>query len=33
MNSVYDGLFWCHIRKGFFRWPEYIAYYKGMKHG
>jgi len=28
VDPPYDGLFFCFIRQGLFRWPEFISYYK-----
>jgi hypothetical protein len=28
LDSPYDGLFYCHIREGMFRWPEFISFYR-----
>jgi len=28
IDSPYDGLFFCFIRQGLFRWPEFISFYK-----
>jgi len=27
-KAPYNGLFYCHIRGGLFRWPEYITFLK-----
>jgi len=27
----YKGWFWCYVRKDYFRWEEYIKYYKENK--
>jgi len=28
LEPPYNGLFFCRIRENFFRWPEYISFYK-----
>ena len=28
LDPPYNGLFYCQIREGMFRWPEYISFYK-----
>lgn len=28
IDPPYDGLFFCFIRQGMFRWPEFISFYK-----
>ncbi len=28
LHPVYKGWFWCHERKEFFRWPEFIKYHE-----
>jgi hypothetical protein len=28
LDPPYDGLFFCFQRQSFFRWPEYISYYR-----
>lgn len=28
LDPPYNGLFYCRIREGMFRWPEYISYYR-----
>lgn len=28
LTAPYNGMFYCHIRSGLFRWPEYISFYK-----
>lgn len=30
-SAHYDGLFYCHYRKGMFRWNEYVEFYKGKQ--
>jgi len=27
LDACYQGLFWCHIREEFHRWPEHISFY------
>lgn len=31
LDPPYNGLFWCYIREGMFRWPEYINFYKSKR--
>ena len=31
VTSPYDGLFWCWYRQDFFRWREYINWYRSKK--
>ena len=26
LDPPYNGLFYCHIRNGMFRWPEFISF-------
>jgi hypothetical protein len=28
MHPIYKALFWCNERKDFFRWDEYINYFR-----
>ena len=28
IEKDYPGLYWCHERKDFFKWREFIEYYK-----
>jgi hypothetical protein len=28
LTAPYNGLFYCHIRDAFFRWPEFISFLK-----
>lgn len=28
LEPPYNGLFYCRIREGMYRWPEYINFYK-----
>jgi hypothetical protein len=28
LEAPYNGLFFCHIRGGLFRWPEFISFFK-----
>lgn len=29
--APYNGLFFCHIRNGMFRWNEFINFYKAKR--
>ena len=31
LDPPYNGLFFCHIRGGMFRWPEFIGFYKSKR--
>jgi len=28
LDAPYNGWFYCRIRNGMFRWPQYISFYK-----
>jgi len=31
LDACYQGLFYCHIREEFHRWPEHISFYKNKR--
>ena len=31
IEKDYPGLYWCHIRKDYFKWKPFIEYYKYNK--
>ena len=32
LDPPYNGLFFCFQRQNFFRWPEYISYYRNASN-
>jgi len=30
-DKAYEGWFWCHERKTYFRWEEFISYFKNKE--
>lgn len=33
LHPIYKGWFWCHERQDFFRWKEFINYFKNQQKG
>lgn len=31
LQPPYNGKFYCHIRNGLFRWPEFISFYRNKR--